>query len=243
MDEETQKIIQEQIKNLPNDVREAIVAVDYSTKLQEITKRQRLLIDQAAKLEMETTLVMIGLEPLADFIENIKRELVVNELRAKDIAMDVSEHIFKPIRTSLQTMNTVAEEEDAGPNAEEPVAPKFTNTNEIGLNRDQILNEIENPAIIAGGDRSIQMSSEVKTTELEVRPTQELETLPGEGVKDITKVAETNVFEAKMTSPTISTQQIINKKPETKLPELNTSTETEKKRPTSGTDPYREPLM
>ena len=72
MDEETQKIVMEQMKNLPSDVREAILSVDYKIKLQEITKRQRLMIDQAGKLEMETTLVVIGLEPLADFVENIQ---------------------------------------------------------------------------------------------------------------------------------------------------------------------------
>jgi len=105
MDPETQKIIADQIKNLPKDVKEAIISVDYKTKLQEITKRQKLLIDQAGKLEMETTLVMIGLEPLTDFIGNIQRELGVLGTRAQEIAVDVSENIFKPIRASLKAMN------------------------------------------------------------------------------------------------------------------------------------------
>jgi hypothetical protein len=40
-----------------------------------------------------------------------------------------------------------------------------------------------------------------------------------------------------MSGPTVTSQQIIDVKPEIKLPEI------EKKRPTSGIDPYREPLI
>ena len=116
MDSETQKTIDEQIARIPTDVREAIISVDYKTKLVEITKRQRLLIDQAGKLEMETTLVMIGLEPLADFIANIQREMGLNTIRAKEVAMDVSENIFKPIRESLYKMNQENEQGEARPN-------------------------------------------------------------------------------------------------------------------------------
>jgi hypothetical protein len=252
MDEETQKIIAEQMKSLPADVKAAIISVDYQTKLQEITRRQKLLIDQAGKLEMETTLVMIGLEPLTDFTANIQREMGLTTIRAQEVAMDVSENIFKPIRDSLQTMNeTVGKEEEIGPNdvqeegePEEPVT-KFTNSNEANLNRDQILNEIENPETIDKGDQSmkfvkqnpeiIKQPTPVTSTELEVRPTQALETVPNQNVKDITKDKSVNVFESKMAGPTIISRQIEEIKTETKLPEA-------KNRPSSGVDPYREPL-
>ena len=111
MDQETEKIIADQMKNLPKDVLAAITSVDYKTKLQEITQRQKLLIDQAAKLEMETTLVMIGLEPLADYVGNLQREMEIPIVRAKEISLDVSENIFKPIRESLRAMNEVGGED------------------------------------------------------------------------------------------------------------------------------------
>ncbi len=239
MDDETQKIIKDQMKLLPKDVKEAIVSVDYKTKLQEITKRQRLLIDQAARLEMETTLVMIGLEPLPDYIANIQREMGLSETRAKEVALDVSDNIFKPIRESLRAMNEEAEAADSGEGEPEEKAIRFTNTNETSLNRDQILNEIENPSIIEGGDRSINLASKpTVSTELEIRPGQELETLPNEKVKDVVRNADigANILESKMTKPTVVTQQIVDAKPEIKLPEV-------KKRPSSGVDPYREPII
>ena len=251
MDEKTQKTIEEQMKNLPKDVLEAIISVDYKTQLQEITKRQRLLIDQAGKLEMETTLVMIGLEPLADFLGNIQKELNVPNLRARDITMDVSEHIFKPIRESLKKMNETLEDSEDNPNGQEgaetePAATKFTNSNETGLNRDQILKEIEDPSIISGGDRSMNFNSSaaqtpapaspIRTTTVEVRPAQEIETIPGQTVKDITKSLPDNILEAKMTGSTVIPQQIVNAKPEIKLPEVT-------RRPSyGGADPYREEI-
>lgn len=241
MDPDTQKIIQDQIKQLPNDVRAAIISVDYQAKLQEITKRQRLLIDQGGKLEMETTLVMIGLEPLTDFTGNIQRELNVDIARAKEIALDVSENIFKPIRNSLYKMNqgeeSAVEVSDSAASETEPPATKFTNTSEINLNRDQILREIENPETIEGGDRGITFPEmpPTSTTTLEVRPSQEVKTVPGEELKDISN--ETDIVKAKLTGPTVVSQKIVEAKPETKLPEVT------KKRPSSGTDPYRESII
>ncbi len=241
MDEETQKIIAEQMKTLPKDVLSAIISVDYKTKLQEITQRQRLLIDQAGQLEMETALVMIGLEPLADFVGNIQKELNLPIVKAKEVAMDVSENIFKPIRDSLQRMN---EELEEAVNDELPAVSKQSSS-EASLNRDQILKEIEDPSIINGGDIGMKFTSVPTTTspaetgnKIEIRPAQALETVPGQGVKDLSPKAnapeDTNVYKAKMTGTTIISQQFVNAKPEVKLPEV------EKKRPTSGVDPYRE---
>ena len=238
MDDELQKIIAEQMEKLPEDVKQAIISVDYKTKLQEITKKQKLLIDKAAKLELETTLVMIGLEPMTDYIDNLQREMELPPVRAKEVAMDVNELIFKPIRVSLQNMS-----EELKPTEEK--VTKFTNTNEINLNRDQILKEIENPDTIDKGKQSMSFSVPVsipnppqntvpvKTTDIEIRPSQEIEIIPGQEVKDLTKSVNTDILTAKMTDFTIVPQQIVSAKPEIKLPEL-------KKRPSSGVDPYRE---
>ncbi len=267
MDAETKKIIQDQMKNLPQDVKEAIISVDYTNRMQEITRRQKLLIDQAAKLEMETTLVLIGLEPLTDYISNLQRELVVNEIRAREVALDVSENVFKPIRESLKRMNSnvlnekgevVDGSEILSEDEPEPPAPRFTDSNETSLNRDQILKEIEDPAQIDGGDRSMNFApvaspkpenlapTAEKKTELEVKPAQEIqirqvearqmETIPGQIAKDVTQETG-DMVKSKMTGTTIVSQQIIDVKPDTKLPEI------EKKRPSSGADPYREPII
>ena len=241
MDDESQKIIAAQIKILPEDVKQAIISVNYKTKLKEITQRQNLLIDQAGALEMETTLVMIGLEPLADYIDNLQRELDIPLVRAKEIAADVNKNIFQTIRDSLQMMN----DETSAPITDNEAKKGYLgwgneekNGEETNLDRNQVLNEIENPKIIRDGDRSMNFKPEVpqaKTTTIEIKPTQEIETIPGQGVKDVVRSINMDILTAKMTGATTTSQQIINTKPESKLPEI-------KKRPFGGVDPYRESL-
>ncbi len=141
MDEETQKILEKQFASLPENIQTAIVSAEYKTKLKEITDRQRLLIDQAGKLEMETTFVMIGLEPLADYVENLQRELGIDIIRAKELAADVSENIFKPIRSSLYSINEIMESEN---NEEKTIEEK-------SLDREQILKEVADPSLVGQG--------------------------------------------------------------------------------------------
>jgi hypothetical protein len=250
MDEETQKIIEEQMKILPADVKTAIISVDYKKKLEEITKRQRLMIDQAGKLEMETTLVMIGLEPLADYIDNIVRELGLNEVRAKEVAIDVSDNIFKPIRESLQKMNDDLEEEAGGEETprEEKVdgigdEVRFTNSNEEGLEREQILNEIENP--ISNRQNTIIEDKKEETkeiqNEIEIRPLQEIQIRDTPEIKTTefeSKKEETPILNNKLSEANINNKQEIEIKPTIKLPET-----TEKKVSTTNLDPYREPII
>jgi hypothetical protein len=247
MGEETQKIIAEQMKKLPNEVREAILSIDYEIKLQEIYKRQRLLIDQAQKLETETSLVLLGLEPISDYISNLEKNLNITPDKAQEVALDVDENIFKKVRTSLQKIDEdmLAADYFGTPEEEyskEPPVTKFTNTNEAMLNRDQILKEIEDPSVTEGGEEVVKAEKETPTktsTALEVRPAQELETLPGEGVKDITPSANltTDILQAKMSSPTIISKQAVEVRPSARLPEI------EKIKTYKGVDPYREPII
>jgi len=228
MDEETQKLIIEQIKQLPANIREAILSVDYKVKLQEITNRQRLLIDQAGKLETETTLVMLGLEPLSNYVDNIKEELQINETRAKEIALDISDNIFKPIRESLQQMYDDVEREEIIQTGKIE-NPKKEITDELDIDRSQILKEIEDPSIIDNGNRTI-----------EIRPAQGLNTVPGQVLKDIglkNMPDETSLLEKKMTQSVITSQKVVENEKGNKLPEIN------KNKPSSITDPYREPII
>jgi hypothetical protein len=108
---------------------------------------------------------------------------------------------------------------------------KSTDTSDVNLNRDQILNEIENPSLIDGGNRTMDLTPG-KEMEIEIKPTQEIETVPGQGAMEV----KTDLLKEKMTGPTIISQQIVDAKPEIKLPEI------EKKRPYGGVDPYKEEI-
>jgi hypothetical protein len=185
---------------------------------------------------METTLVMIGLEPLADYVANLQRELNIPLMKAKEIALDISEHIFKPIRESLQKMNEESMEEEGTADKEIERAQIESETDsQNNLDREQILDEIENPVPNRPSLQQNPMgqSPAVNTSgQLETKPNQGLEIRP---VQNIEIRPSQNLIEDKMKNSTIVSEQIIHAVPETKLPEV-------KKKPYSGIDPYKEPL-
>ena len=127
MENDTQKIITNQLAKLPANVRNAIISADYRTKLQTITKDNKLMIDQAGKLEMETLLVMLGLEPLDDYTDNLVNNASLSRNQAIAIAHDVNELIFKNIRESLKKINNEAASTPADENQATPGVWKLTN--------------------------------------------------------------------------------------------------------------------
>lgn len=102
--DDTQKIIQEQFQKLPKSLQDAILAVDLHDKMKVISEKHKLLIDKAAIFENETMLIMLGLESHTDYTDNLKKELRISDEQAQEIAKDVNEQIFLPIRESLKEM-------------------------------------------------------------------------------------------------------------------------------------------
>ena len=87
--------LKEYLNELPSELKQAIFSVDYQKQLQEIVKRNRLMIDQAGKLEVETTLVMAGMEPMNEYTDNLVKNVGLNRNLATIVAHDVDELIFK----------------------------------------------------------------------------------------------------------------------------------------------------
>lgn len=251
--EETKKIIADQMAILPEDVKKAITSVDYTAQLQEIVKRNHLLIDQAGALETETTLTLLGLENLKDYVENISRELTLPREKAIIVAHDVDELIFKNVRESLQKINdaALAEEEEIESRAQE-------NTQDELLKREYVMSGIENPKNIP--EESISMSSlksnslnpeypaEALTKGIEIRKEMSLE-IPPEAklpIKTVSiipteKIPEplhqnispaNNIIEEKLNNViSIPTEKVVVEE-NSKLPQKDVSH-----------DPYREALM
>jgi len=181
-DKEIQDTIARQIGKLPLDVKDAVFSVDYSATLDQITKKNRLLIDQAGKLETETTLVMVGLEPLADYKKNILKNLEVDEKTADTIIIDVNDLIFKKIRISLQKMNKEMGEEEF--------------LEESNIKRESILSGIENPNEILQKEGTVSFSSLASNSGESKIKTEIME----RGV-EITIPINTNISETKQLPP------------------------------------------
>lgn len=97
----TQEEIFKRYAELPQEIKDAIFAEATAEKMNEIGKKHGLLIDKIGNLAREAGYVMLGLEHPNDFVSNLVGALGIPELKAREIAADINEAIFKPIRNHL----------------------------------------------------------------------------------------------------------------------------------------------
>lgn len=125
MNPEIEKEIKDQLASLPQKVRDIIASTDITGEIIKLKEKYHLMLDQISTLEIETMLVMIGLEPAEDFVDNLQSNLKIDEEKAINIANDVNDLIFKEIRHAMMEQDTKENKET--------------------LDKDSILWEIENP--------------------------------------------------------------------------------------------------
>jgi hypothetical protein len=106
-----QEIIKNRYKELPEDIQEAIKSNDLAGKFNAIAEKHGLHIDQNGALQTETLLVMLGLEPTSDYVNNIQRNLDISRTEALSIADDVNNDILGAIKNSLRMMQETGEEQ------------------------------------------------------------------------------------------------------------------------------------
>ena len=127
MDENTKKIIKERFDALPKDIQEVILSSGYEETLLSIGNQYKLTVEQLGKLELETTLVMMGLTPTQDFEKELTQELKVDNIKGNQITKEINDKIFLKIRDLLKLMNTKEGEE---PSLEENSEIKVEKTGE-----------------------------------------------------------------------------------------------------------------
>lgn len=106
MNDNIQQIIKQRLNELPPDIREAIKSGNLAQKFSSIAEKHNLHLDQNGSLQTETMLVMLGLEPTEDYVNNLERELETSKNEAMAIAEDINKNIFSDIRESLRKMQT-----------------------------------------------------------------------------------------------------------------------------------------
>ncbi|MFA6227397.1 MAG: hypothetical protein WC631_02895 [Candidatus Paceibacterota bacterium] len=136
-----------QYKSLPTEVQKFVLSEKLPSQLLEISNKNKLLIDQAGGLETETTLILLGVQSLKDFVSNLSKNLGIPRDKALIIANDVDTLIFKNIRESLKKISDTVFPEEI------PTADKDAQI------RNKILSGIENPSTIQGREESISVSS------------------------------------------------------------------------------------
>lgn len=162
MDEKTKKLIEERIKLLPQDIQAVVLEGSWLGALEDIRKKHGLRVDQAGELQTETFLVLLGLTKPANYVHEIQSRLNLVGNKAEEIAQDAELSIFRPILARLEEIYT-KENEDTLTQNETTLLKKTGIELENGapsenikqesvateqINRDTLLEEVENPLLI-----------------------------------------------------------------------------------------------
>lgn len=111
----SQEQLREKFNKLPSDIQEAIASVETADVIRNVSHKYGLHIDQMGELADETGLLMLGLTKPQDYVDNLFHRLKTTYPKCKDIARDINEEIFKPIKESLMKVhNPIAEETTGG---------------------------------------------------------------------------------------------------------------------------------
>lgn len=113
MTEKLQNIIKEEVKKLPTEAQEVINSFDWIKTTEEIGKKFFLTEDEVEDLQVETLLVLVGIEDGEFYAQNIEDNVGTSREEAEKISEEVLQKIFVPVtdriienaKKSLQTKN------------------------------------------------------------------------------------------------------------------------------------------
>ncbi len=119
--------LQGRFELLSPELKQVITSSDYQMKLFEIAKKYKLTYDILGKLEVETTMVLIGMTPTAEYKDDLREQLGVPDSTLESVVSEINDQIFRPIRTKLMELypeeRGAAEEALKRPAAVPSVAP------------------------------------------------------------------------------------------------------------------------
>ena len=137
--DETETIIKEQIKILPEELKQFISQDKWSSDLSEISRKNNLSEEQRVSLTNEVVFVLLGMEYWGDFAKNISKELNIPEIVSRDITQEAEEKIFNEIKewlpTGVEKESLPSDQllEDAAGNADNIIDESETKEDELGI--------------------------------------------------------------------------------------------------------------
>lgn len=103
--DKAEREFQERFRSLPEDLQTAFTSSEVTDAIIGIGKKHNLLVDKIGRLGDETGSVMLGLTPPKDYIKNLISKLGVDQAKAKEIAEEINQNVFQPIRESLKKIH------------------------------------------------------------------------------------------------------------------------------------------
>jgi hypothetical protein len=143
MNPEFQKKVEEQINQLPDQIKKLILGNEWKQWVGQIVKKNTLNLDQASSLESEIFVFLIGLVGIFDLRKSIQTELNIPVSKVNDIMIDINDMIVEPLK---QKLIAITDEDEIKENAPASIAQHviLQEKEEEILDRQKVLNDIEN---------------------------------------------------------------------------------------------------
>jgi hypothetical protein len=101
MTEKLRQIIKEEMQKLPKENQQAISAFDWAKMVEDIGKKYLFDENEINDLQIETFLILIGVEEFDSYSRNIENEVGTSREEASKITEEVLKKIFIPINDLL----------------------------------------------------------------------------------------------------------------------------------------------
>jgi len=125
---ELKEKLDQRFKELPKVLQNAVRSADIQAHMRGLAEQHKLHFDQWQVLENDVMFTLFGFQDPEDLADNFQQDLRVDQATADALAIDVSEHIFEPIRAELEkdlqyaVESDIPEEEVVASHAAYPVA-------------------------------------------------------------------------------------------------------------------------
>lgn len=108
--DDTQRELRTRFELLPKELQDTIISSDYQMKLFELAKKYRLFYEELGQLELETTMVLLGITKPEEFAESlgeaIKKDMATT---ITPLTKEIDAQVFASIRPQLAALYAISE--------------------------------------------------------------------------------------------------------------------------------------
>ena len=95
---------------LPEQLQNVITGSDYQQKLFEIAKTHKMTYDELSIIELETTMVLLGMTRPEEYRDELQIELKKNDDEMEGLVKDVNDKVFSQVRGALERVYAAKKE-------------------------------------------------------------------------------------------------------------------------------------
>jgi len=102
MADDASQLLEERFDQMPEAVQSAITSTDVDAHMRKLAQKHDLHLDQWQELETEVMMALMGIKPVSQLQENIKKNVRVDDGAAKELSDSISSVVLSPIREELE---------------------------------------------------------------------------------------------------------------------------------------------